>query len=85
MGYNPEAYAAVHPEGGSSWPSTSEAIRGIWWNRIRRWITPTVHKTWLVNRRLRKWKKEGNERHEPGLQCLINEMQVLIWNGWAHV
>lgn len=85
VGYNPAAYAAVHPAGRSPWPPMAEAIRGVWWNRVWRWLTPTVHKKWLVKRRLRKWEREGNERHEPGLQCLINEMQVLRWNGWAHV
>ncbi|KAA6410976.1 MAG: polysaccharide export (CAP59) [Lasallia pustulata] len=85
VGYNPEAYAAVHPDGATFWPPATEAIRGIWWNRIWRWVTPTFHKRWLISGRLRKWKREGNERHEPGVQCLIKEMQVLIWNGWAHV
>ena len=81
VGYDPEAYAAVHPDGAAFWPPATEAIRGIWWNRIWRWVTLTFHKRWLISGRLQKWKREGNERHEPGVQCL----QVLIWNGWAHV
>lgn len=29
--------------------------------------------------------KGAGEGHEPGVFCLINEMQVLVGNGWAHV
>ena len=27
----------------------------------------------------------GRTRYETGEGCLINEMQVLVENGWAHV
>ena len=89
VGYHLDAYNAVHtpPE---LWPPTLERIKGIWKNRLRRWFTFTFHKAWVVNRRLENWRKKGAARHEaarrePGTQCLINEMQVLISNGWAHV
>lgn len=41
-----------------------------------------------VGRRVRKWVKEGEGeevRVEMGLECLINEMQVLYQSGWRHL
>jgi hypothetical protein len=31
------------------------------------------------------WESSRKQNHEPGGFCLINEMQVLVENGWAHV
>ena len=49
-----------------------------------------------MRRRVRKWIREGKKkevvsggkeavREEPGMECLVNEMQVLYQNGWHHV
>lgn len=33
-----------------------------------------------------KAQRDGEENnHEDGMYCMINEMQVLVENGWAHV
>lgn len=74
----------VH-EGGGAWPALGPSIRGVWANRIWRWIIPTLLKSSKINRRLKMWMKENSQNYEPGVDCLINEMQVLIINGWAHV
>ncbi len=43
-------------------------------------------KRWKVEGRLNKWMRENREgQDEHAVHCLINEMQVLIRNGWAHV
>lgn len=84
VGYNPDAYTAVHPENGvllSSW----QILRSLWENRLRRWFTSPWLKEWIVRRRVGTWKAKENGRREPGVFCLINEMQVLVGNGWAHV
>ena len=83
VGYSPEAYAAINPD--AFWPSISQKILGIWKNRIWRWVTTTSLKDSTIKRRLRAWTKPNAELSEPGAHCLINEMQVLIENGWAHV
>ncbi|KAL2040512.1 hypothetical protein N7G274_006491 [Stereocaulon virgatum] len=83
VGYSPEAYAAVNPD--AFWPSVSQKILGIWKNRIWRWVTTTSLKDSTIKRRLRAWTKPNAEHPELGAHCLINEMQVLIENGWAHV
>lgn len=85
VGYNTEAYAATHPPAGSSWVSTWGVLRGIWGSRILRWAYRTETRDWIVRRRLDKWAGEREGNVERGEFCVINEMQVLVENGWAHV
>jgi len=83
VGYNLAAYEATHPTG-AAWVSTWDIFKGMWRNRIKRWTTVTFEG--LVRaRRLRAWEAEKHGNKEPGDFCLINEMQVLVDNGWAHV
>ena len=81
VGYSGEAYDAVHPLLLSSW----QIFKALWENRIRRWATSPWLKEWEVSRRVGKWKRFSKENREAGEICLINEMQVLVENGWAHV
>ena len=83
VGYSPEAYATV--QSALVWPSLGQSIMGIWSNRFWRWTTSTKMKTLRIASRLKSWFKGGADRSEHGKFCLINEMQVLIENGWAHV
>ncbi|KAM0110225.1 hypothetical protein ACP6JB_004044 [Aspergillus fumigatus] len=83
VGYNGPAYEAVHPAG--SWLSPQYIALALWENRFRRWATTILFKKFVVRRRLAQWKALSSGRHEPGEFCLINEMQVLVANGWAHV
>lgn len=83
VGYNGPAYEAVHPAG--SWLSPQYIALALWENRFRRWATTILFKKFVVRRRLAQWKALSSGRHEPGEFCLINEMQVLVVNGWAHV
>lgn len=83
VGYSPQAYDAVHP--GALWPSMTESMAGVWKTRLASWLTTTLFKASRINGRLKKWRQADPGRTEPGKQCLINEMQTLIENGWAHV
>ncbi|KAK3987236.1 cryptococcal mannosyltransferase 1-domain-containing protein [Cladorrhinum sp. PSN332] len=88
VGYNKEAYKAVHPEGGSSWLSLWQIWFGIWKNRVARWTTTSWFKEYRVRSRIAGWKNgglPGEVREEKGDFCLINEMQVVVHNGWAHL
>jgi Cryptococcal mannosyltransferase 1 len=85
VGYSGEAYDAVH-RSRQCWLTASEMVLGVWENRLRRWTSSS----WLENRvvysRLRSWAgKAHGQRTESGVHCLINEMQVLIGIGWAHL
>ena len=83
VGYNDFAYQTVNPNG--PWLSILEIFQGSWKNRFSRWFTTAWFKNRVVNRRLSEWRKHDSTRGENGTQCLINEMQVLVNNGWAHV
>lgn len=83
VGYNPEAYDRVNPP--HLWLTTYEIFTGMWENRIRRWISTQWFKSIVVHRRVKRWQRQEEGRQEPGEFCLINEMQVLVHNGWAHV
>ena len=85
VGYSGEAYDVVHNTA-PHWPGGWEAWRGIWGNRGARMIWGVWWKEKRVRRRVESWKSEKpGDRKEKGLGCLINEMQVLRDNGWAHV
>ena len=83
VGYSPEAYAAVHSS--SPWPGLVLQLYGIWTNRVRRWLSTPALKKAAINKRLSLWANGRSNVSEPGDYCLINEMQVLVENGWAHV
>jgi hypothetical protein len=83
VGYSGEAYDAIHPQGPllSSW----QIFKALWENRIRRWLTSSWLKEWRVRKRVGNWRQLSKHHEEAGDICLINEMQVLAENGWAHV
>lgn len=91
VSYNSEADKVVNPKTGS-WPNRGEKFWGIWDNRVARWtgFPRRMAERYVVRIRLQTWRNEakqgdGKALDEAGTYCLINEMQVLIWNGWAHV
>lgn len=88
VGYDGPAYDTVNPDR-IVWLSFMDIYGGLWKNRLSRWwpVNWVKHAfiNWVVDHRLRTWKKAEPGRIEPGRYCLINEMQVLVWNGWAHV
>ncbi|KAH8591946.1 cryptococcal mannosyltransferase 1-domain-containing protein [Bisporella sp. PMI_857] len=66
-----------------------------WIGRLTLWSENAV-----IRRRVNKWVKGGRKgeheggmrevemnemRKEPGVECLVNEMQILYDNGWGHV
>ena len=83
VGYNREAYDKVHAPG--SWLSLSQIYLGLWKNRLARRSTTPWLKESRVQRLVRKWRKGGDSREEPGQSCLINEMQMVVENGWKHL
>ncbi|KAH9222796.1 glycosyltransferase family 69 protein [Leptodontidium sp. 2 PMI_412] len=91
VSYNPEASTKVHAESGP-WPGRKEKFVGIWNNRWARWtgFPRRFVERYVVDRRIRLWQEETHHKgqedsRENGTFCLINEMQVLVHDGWAHV
>lgn len=84
VAYTGPGYEAMNPVQ-NPWVSTTAIYRGLWQNRILRWLTTTRIKDTVVGHRLTLWKDQFPASAEAGAMCLINEMQVLVANGWAHV
>ncbi|KAH0347244.1 hypothetical protein KCU83_g6925, partial [Aureobasidium melanogenum] len=85
VGYNERAYKAVNPENSKAWMSMFSIARGLWTNRFLRWSTSPWFKERVMRRRVEQWKEKHPSSRETGTSCLINEMQILTWYGWAHV
>lgn len=85
VGYNQPAYDSVHGSGSGPWLSSVAMMYGTWMNRILCWTSTPWFQDRIVLRQLAQWKQQSLKNMEPGEFCLVNEMQVLISNGWAHV
>jgi len=84
VGYNSHAYEVVNRDT-LSWMSSFLIARGLWQNRLLRWLSSSWFRELTIRRRVDRWMDEYPGSHEVGSLCLIDEMQVLIANGWAHV
>jgi hypothetical protein len=83
VGYSVQTYDLTHND---SWLSSWDVFYGLWANRFRRWLTSPMFKEWVIRWRVKEWESVHKpERKERGTHCLINEMQVVVYNGWAHV
>ena len=89
VGYVPKAYEDTHFGLRKDFISGLVYVKGIWRNRGIRWFGGGMQQPKIVKSRVGQWKKEGTkigeERNEVGEMCLIDEMHVLIWNGWKHL
>jgi hypothetical protein len=83
VGYSGEAYDAVHRK--QCWLTLSDMVLGAWENRLRRWMTSSWLREGVVFSRLRSWAGAQGQLVESGVYCLVDEMQVLRSNGWAHL
>lgn len=84
VGYSAQFYDWSHPHG--SWLSWRQIAWGVWKNRVLRWCTNAWASSHKVHSRIRSWRrKDKANNHERGAYCLVDEMQVLRRNGWAHV
>lgn len=92
---HPKYGSGAGTSGSGSWLSLWQIWSGMWRNRVARWMTSPWFKERVVMGRLKRWMDEekrtkdgeGEERkrEEKGRFCLVNEMQVVVKNGWAHL
>jgi hypothetical protein len=93
VSYNLTTYTIINPTPGENqWPAKWDMLSGMWENRFARWVgwIKLRMESKLVAKRVKKWIKEGKKsgkkpREEPGIECLVNEMQILFKDGWHHV
>ena len=83
VGYSGAAYDDINRR--DPWMSTLEIWIACWKNRSLRWTTTTWFKNQIVYWRLWRWRRKDPSHQEAGDFCVINEMHVLVHNGWAHV
>jgi len=72
-----------------NWLSAWEKVQGAWricWARFMGSLGRYLERR-LIADRLAKWEEGGGtEVHrEAGRVCIVNEMQILVDNGWMHV
>ncbi|RPA71163.1 hypothetical protein BJ508DRAFT_109060 [Ascobolus immersus RN42] len=81
VAYNKKAWAGIKSGAGEK-VGWGEWLDGMWKN----WVGPRGSG---VMGRMREWVDDGvelrEERREEGVGCLVEEMQVLVRNGWVHV
>jgi hypothetical protein len=95
VGYNSVAYKIVNPDQREKWVSTTSKWMGVWKNRWTRLYGSAQRKSehWVIKKRIQQWKAEITDNQvierdgekDEAVNCLINEMQVVVANGWAHV
>lgn len=94
VGYTREAYELTHTGLQKSFVSRFQYITGVWKDRLARYKSDGISSSAGQNmaeiyRRIREWDQEGanigEKRSEVGGYCTIDEMHILIWNGWKHV
>ncbi|KXS21828.1 glycosyltransferase family 69 protein [Gonapodya prolifera JEL478] len=86
VGYSLPVYKEVRRK---RFPSAWHSVVGAWSNRLWRWYSALLHRVerWAVSRLVRKWaaQRPSGERIESGVDCIINDVQVL-WDGaWRHI
>lgn len=89
VGYVKKAYEDTHFGASKDFVTGLIYVKGMWRNRSLRWFGGGMKQPKAVKKRVSQWKKEGKttgeNRNEIGEMCLIDEMHVLIWNGWKHL
>lgn len=84
---NPKArvgYGGIGYDSVRSFPSLAESVWG-WWRAFFAGLVGSPWKPGMIAKQVRRWEKETPSNREAGVPCLIDEMQILVWNGWAHV
>lgn len=92
VGYTIGAYNATHfGPNEDMFLSGTQYVMATWLHRLNKLWTPTFEKQLApVRKRVQKWlKDEGTLASRElelgkGEMCLIDEMHLLIWNGWRH-
>jgi hypothetical protein len=89
--YDTKAYKAVNPETGL-WPTNIGRVQGIWRNRLARWsgFPRRLVEQYTMGKKVRSWRDEEQHTERDELyndehHCMVNEMQVVTENGWAHI
>ncbi|EMC98548.1 glycosyltransferase family 69 protein [Baudoinia panamericana UAMH 10762] len=83
VAYNGSSYDAMNA---GTWPSSWSISKGLWLNRGLRWMRALGlwRKDHSKEAKLKAWRRQDPANTESGESCVIDEMQILVWNGWGH-
>ncbi|KAI7160947.1 hypothetical protein KC349_g3148 [Hortaea werneckii] len=84
VAYNTSEYEGVSASREGDWPSSFEVMTGLWRNRFKRWLTTSSPVNQRVADKVINWFQADRSHTEPGDFCIIDEMQIMLWNGWGH-
>ncbi|KAK4144577.1 glycosyltransferase [Dichotomopilus funicola] len=70
---------------GGSWVSLRQIYFGLWKNRLARWLMTPWFEERQVKGRIERWAKQEPGREEKGGFCAVDEMQIVVNNGWKHL
>lgn len=91
VAYNATAYSVVQGRHGEPFPGPLTTLVGAWALRWMRWRSPLQQhlERASVMKKLKTWQAATPQgaplREEPGVNCLINEKQIMWMNGWRHL
>jgi hypothetical protein len=81
VAYNGTSYESVV---GHKWPSMTAILTGLWKNRFKRWTNAVAAEERAAYQKVRQQKAWQEVYADKASMCLIDEMQILLWNGWGH-
>ena len=84
VAYNTTPYDVMSATDGVAWPSSVEVATGVWLNRLKRWSRAFFLVDHGVENKIAAWRQQDTGHREPGNYCIIDEMQIVLWNGWGH-
>lgn len=93
-GYERAAWNLTHRPPDDNFVSSDQYVAGIYRMRLARWKTDGIsssagQRMGRIYDKIARWREEGHvlgeKREEVGDYCAIEEMHILIWNGWKHV
>lgn len=70
---------------GGSWVSLQQIYFGLWKNRLARWLMTPWFEEREVRGKIERWAKQEAGREEKGGFCVVDEMQIVVNNGWKHL
>lgn len=91
VAYSAATYGAVQAQHGHVYPGPLTTIAGAWMLRWMRWQGPVqlYFDRALVVKRVKQWQdatpRGKTPREEPGINCVVNEKQIMWMNGWRHL
>ncbi|RMD40777.1 hypothetical protein DV735_g4379, partial [Chaetothyriales sp. CBS 134920] len=89
VAYTDKAYNLTHTGADATgFITASNYLLATWLFRLAGWVESSASRALdeKVHSRVAKWQHDNTleHRNETGEMCLIDEMHLLIWNGWKH-